>query len=61
MIYNLVVYLVIGIFIMFIMEILSTHVVPEANVTFKNKERLVGIAAWPLLILGLIIGKFKRR
>jgi len=46
---------------MFIMEILSTHVVPEANVTFKNKERLVGIAAWPLLILGLIIGKFKRR
>jgi hypothetical protein len=61
MIHNLVVYLVIGIFIMFIMEILSTHVVPEANVTFKNKERLVGIAAWPLLILGLIIGKFKRR
>jgi hypothetical protein len=61
MIHNLVVYLGIGIFIMFIMEILSTHVVPEANVTFKNKERLVGIAAWPLLILGLIIGKFKRR
>jgi hypothetical protein len=61
MIHNLVVYLGIGIFIMFIMEILSTHVVPEANVTFKNKERLVGIAAWPLLILGWIIGKFKRR
>ena len=61
MIHNLVVYLGIGIFIMFIMEILSTHVVLEANVTFKNKERLVGIAAWPLLILGLIIGKFKRR
>jgi hypothetical protein len=61
MIHNLVVYLGIGIFIMFIMEILSTHVVPEANVTFKNKERIAGILIWPLLILGWIIGKFKRR
>jgi hypothetical protein len=61
MIHNLAVYLGIGTATMFIIELLATHVVPEANVTFKNKERLVGIAAWPLLILGLIIGKFKRR
>lgn len=61
MIYNLAVYLIIGTIIMFILDLLSTFVVPEANVNFKNKERLVGIAAWPLLILGLIIGKFKRR
>ena len=61
MIHNLAVYLGIGTATMFIIELLATHVVPEANVNFKNKERLVGIAAWPLLILGLIIGIFKRR
>jgi hypothetical protein len=61
MIYNLAVYLIIGTVIMFILDLLSTFVVPEANVTFKNKERFVGIIFWPLLMLGLIIGKFKQR
>lgn len=61
MIHNLVIYLGAGTILMFIIELLATHVVPEANVTFKNKERFVGIVFWPLLMLGLIIGKFKRR
>jgi hypothetical protein len=60
MIQNLVTYLAIGTVLMFIADLVSMTLIKEAGVTFNNKERIVGILLWPILVLGVILGRFKQ-
>lgn len=61
MIQNLVTYLAIGTVLMFIADLVSMTLIKEAGITFNNKERIVAILLWPILVLGVILGRFKQR
>ena len=60
MIHNLVVYLVIGTIVMFLIDFVSMTLLKEHNITFNNKERITAILLWPILMIGIMIGRFKR-
>ena len=60
MIHNLVVYLVIGTIVMFLIDFVSMTLLKEHNITFNNKERITVILLWPILALGVMVGRFKR-
>jgi hypothetical protein len=61
MIQNLVTYLGIGTVLMFIVDFTSMTLLKESGITFSNKERITAILLWPILVLGVMVGRFKQK
>jgi hypothetical protein len=61
MIQNLVTYLGIGTILMAIVDFTTIIFLKDSGITFSNKERIIAIIFWPVLVSGIMVGRFKQK